>query len=91
MCCVLRFPPLSLYSHKCSCERSRLAAEIAAGVNYPRRRGAMAEEPKESVSSCLLESVVSRGGFKSFFGRRVARLLLRKNLTVKGDENHVGA
>lgn len=49
----------------------------------------MVEEPKEGVSSCILELVVSKVGFKSFFGMRVVRLLLRKNLTVKEDENHV--
>lgn len=49
----------------------------------------MAEEPKESVSSCILELVVSNVGFKSFFGMWVVHLLLRKNLTVKKDENHV--
>lgn len=39
---------------------------------------AVAEEPKESVSSCILELVVSNVGSKSFFGMRVVRLIKEK-------------
>jgi len=57
------------------CKLSRLTIEVAASHKH---HDAMAEEPKESVSSCILELVVSNVAFKSFFGMWVVRLLLRK-------------